>query len=71
MPSSAMAASGFDPAAVPGDRRGIADSIVQRMARHGGSVDVRSRPGEGAEIHLRLPRHVVIRDPGAGTASPT
>ena len=61
---------GFDPTAVPADRRGIADSIVLRMARHGGSVDVRSRPGEGAEIHLRLPRHVVIHDAGAGTATP-
>ncbi|MCI0584838.1 MAG: PspC domain-containing protein, partial [Chloroflexi bacterium] len=35
--------AGFDPATVPPDRRGIADSIVERMRRHGGSAEVRSR----------------------------
>ncbi len=50
------AGSGFDPAAVPEDRRGIADSIVTRMERHGGSAEVRSRPGGGTEIRLSLPR---------------
>ncbi|MCI0345991.1 MAG: ATP-binding protein, partial [Chloroflexi bacterium] len=50
------AGAGFDPLAVPGDRRGIADSIVARMARHGGSAEVRSRPGGGTEIRLSLPR---------------
>ena len=48
--------AGFDPAVVPDDRRGIADSIVGRMERHGGSATVRSRPGEGSEVVLRLPR---------------
>ncbi len=48
--------AGFDPDTVPKDRRGIADSIVQRMERHGGSVEIRSRPGAGTEIHLHLPR---------------
>ena len=47
--------SGFDPAAVPGDRRGIADSIVARMARHGGAATVTSGRG-GTEVVLRLPR---------------
>ena len=47
---------GFDPDAVPGDRRGIADSILGRMARNGGSAEVRSAPGEGTEIRLDLPR---------------
>jgi signal transduction histidine kinase len=51
------AGAGFDPAAVPEDRRGIADSIVARMARHGGTAEVRSRPGGGTEIRLSLPRN--------------
>jgi signal transduction histidine kinase len=41
---------------VPGDRRGIADSIVRRMARHGGSAEIRSQEGAGTEVILRLPR---------------
>lgn len=48
--------SGFDPAAVSDDRRGIAESVVARMARHGGSAEVVSRPGEGTEVTLHLPR---------------
>ncbi len=47
---------GFDPGAVAADRRGIADSIVGRMERHGGSAVVNSRPGAGTEIVMRLPR---------------
>ena len=46
---------GFDPAAVPEDRRGIAESIRGRMRRHGGSATVTSEPGEGTEVTLRLP----------------
>jgi signal transduction histidine kinase len=46
--------SGFDPAAVPADRRGIADSIRGRMERIGGSATVTAAPGEGAEVELRL-----------------
>ena len=45
---------GFDPSAVYGDRRGIAESIIGRMARHGGSAKVRSAPGEGTEVTLRM-----------------
>jgi signal transduction histidine kinase/phage shock protein PspC (stress-responsive transcriptional regulator) len=47
--------SGFDPAAVPADRRGIRDSIVGRMVRHGGSGQVRSGP-TGTEVALTLSR---------------
>jgi len=49
---------GFDPAAVPPDRRGVADSISARVRRHGGTAEVRSAPGEGAEIELSVPRAV-------------
>jgi signal transduction histidine kinase len=48
--------SGFDPAVVPPDRRGIADSIVGRMERRGGDAQVNSRPGGGTEVVLSLPR---------------
>lgn len=45
---------GFEPSAVYGDRRGIADSIIGRMVRHGGTAKVRSVPGEGTEVSLRM-----------------
>jgi signal transduction histidine kinase/phage shock protein PspC (stress-responsive transcriptional regulator) len=45
---------GFDLAAVPEDRRGVAESIVGRMARHGGHATIRSAPGEGTEVALSL-----------------
>jgi signal transduction histidine kinase len=47
---------GFDPAAVPGDRKGLAESVHARMARRGGSATVRSAPGEGTEVSLTMPR---------------
>ncbi|HYT38271.1 MAG TPA: PspC domain-containing protein [Acidimicrobiia bacterium] len=47
---------GFDPAAVPPDRRGVADSISARVRRHGGTAEVRSALGDGAEIELSVPR---------------
>ncbi len=46
--------AGFDAAAVPGDRRGISDSIVGRMRRHGGRAAVHTAPGEGTEVELTL-----------------
>lgn len=46
---------GFDPESVDVHRRGIADSIVGRMIRHGGLATVRSAPGEGTEVMLHLP----------------
>lgn len=47
---------GFNPEDVPHDRRGIADSVVGRMERRGGSAHVHSRPGAGTEVVLQLPR---------------
>lgn len=47
--------TGFDPGAVPDDRRGIADSIIRRMELRGGTAEVRSEVGRGTEIVLRLP----------------
>ena len=50
--------SGFDPASVPHDRRGIADSIVGRLERRGGTAYIHSRPGAGTEVVLQLPRRL-------------
>jgi signal transduction histidine kinase len=52
---------GFDPAAVPPDRHGIADSIVGRIDRAGGRVVLTSRPGDGTEVEIELPRPRVMR----------
>ena len=49
---------GFDPAAVPGDRKGVAESIHGRMTRHGGEATVQSAPGEGTKVTLTMPRTV-------------
>ena len=48
--------AGFDRAAVPPDRRGIAESIEGRLERAGGTRDDHDAPGEGTEVELRLPR---------------
>jgi signal transduction histidine kinase len=47
---------GFDPAAVPGDRKGVAESIRGRMSRHGGEAIVQSAPGEGTKVTLTMAR---------------
>ena len=47
---------GFDPGAVPADRRGIAESIQGRLERHGGSALLHTAPGQGTEWELRLGR---------------
>jgi signal transduction histidine kinase len=46
---------GFLPDAVSDDRHGIAESIVGRMSRVGGTGTVRSTLGEGTEVALALP----------------
>jgi signal transduction histidine kinase len=43
---------GFEQEAVPDDRLGVRNSILDRMHRHGGTADVRTRPGEGTEVRL-------------------
>ena len=47
---------GFDQATVPADRRGIRESIVGRMERHGGRAELRTAPGEGVEVELVVDR---------------
>jgi len=48
--------AGFDATQVPDDRRGIAESIRQRMTRQGGTAVITSAPGEGTEVALELKR---------------
>jgi signal transduction histidine kinase/phage shock protein PspC (stress-responsive transcriptional regulator) len=45
---------GFDPDAVPADRRGIASSIRDRMTRNGGHATITSSPAEGTEVILEV-----------------
>ncbi len=52
---------GFDPEAVPADRKGLAESVHGRMARRGGTAAVSTAPGEGTKVTLTMPR--------AGTSS--
>ena len=47
---------GFSPDDLPADRRGVRESIVGRMARHGGRGEIHSAPGAGTEVELTLPR---------------
>jgi signal transduction histidine kinase len=46
---------GFDPDTVGLDHRGVADSIIGRAERHGGTAEVRSSPGAGTEVIVRIP----------------
>ncbi len=46
---------GFDPGALPADRGGVRDSVVGRMAAAGGEATIRSTPGAGTDVQLRMP----------------
>jgi signal transduction histidine kinase len=46
--------TGFDLALIPDDRHGVNGSIMERMRRHGGRVEVRTAPGQGTEVRLFL-----------------
>lgn len=48
--------SGFDADAVAPDRKGLSQSIKGRTRRHGGTATVRTAPGEGTEVSLKMPR---------------
>jgi signal transduction histidine kinase len=57
---------GFDPASIPPDRHGIADSIVGRIERAGGHAVVTSRPGGGTEVEIEMPRTRTLRTEAHG-----
>jgi hypothetical protein len=48
---------GFDPSKVPEDRKGVSESVHGRMNRIGGSSEVRSAPGAGTDVEMKMPRH--------------
>ena len=56
---------GFDPSQVAPDRRGLSESVYGRMSRRGGTAVVRSVPGEGTEVELRLARRPESRSASA------
>jgi hypothetical protein len=41
---------------VPAERRGLAESIEGRMARHHGTATITTSPGNGTEVELSLPK---------------
>jgi signal transduction histidine kinase len=45
---------GFEATSIPADRRGVRESIIARMERHGGKATIRSTPGAGTEVELAL-----------------
>ncbi len=45
---------GFDPDRIDESRQGIKGSIHGRLARQGGSATIRSSPGEGTEVRLKV-----------------
>jgi phage shock protein PspC (stress-responsive transcriptional regulator)/two-component sensor histidine kinase len=48
--------TGFDLDAVEPGRVGVRQSIIGRMARHGGRAEVHTAPGDGTEVALEVPR---------------
>jgi len=66
---------GFDPEAVPEDRKGLAESVHGRMARRGGTAIVTTAPGEGTKVTLSMPRQPEpgrprSAEPGTGDSEP-
>ncbi|MFQ6330980.1 PspC domain-containing protein [Nocardia sp. CWNU-33] len=49
--------AGFDIAATPQDRQGLAKSIRGRIERRGGQVEILSNPGRGTEVRIIMPRN--------------
>jgi signal transduction histidine kinase len=46
---------------------GVRGSIVGRVERHGGTVTIRSKPGEGTEVAMTMP----VRTPDLVTTEET
>ena len=46
---------GFDMDAIPPDRLGIRESIIGRIKRRGGTVEIVSRAGWGTEVRMHMP----------------
>lgn len=61
---------GFDPAAVPADRLGLRDSIVERIRTAGGMTRVWSTPGAGTSIVMTVPVTPVTENEGPRGVEP-
>ena len=46
---------GFDPSKVALDRKGLSGSVHNRMRRNGGTSSLKTAPGEGTEVVLKMP----------------
>lgn len=55
---------GFDIATIPANRLGIRESIIGRIKRRGGTVEIVSRPKWGTEVRMHMP--IVARQSKAG-----
>jgi signal transduction histidine kinase len=45
---------GFDPDLIEEDRQGVRGSIIGRLTRQRGTATIRSSPGAGTEVALRM-----------------
>jgi signal transduction histidine kinase/phage shock protein PspC (stress-responsive transcriptional regulator) len=57
---------GFDIATVPANRLGIRESIIGRIKRRGGTVEIVSRPKWGTEVRMHMP--IAAERPRTGKA---
>lgn len=63
---------GFDPALVPPERLGIAQSILGRMQQvPGGAANLRSAPGQGTDVVITWAPERVVRPAAPNTADST
>ena len=61
--------SGFDVDAIPANRLGIRESIIGRVRRRGGTVEIVSRPGWGTEVRMHMPISGATGDTDDGTST--